>query len=113
MKAESRNHPLVFRIPEQKRLRLAILLSPFALLFLAIGILGGMNYLSDVRYSGPRWPIFVAVVAAVHFVTSSLVYLARWHRCHSHASVQGTSVLITLLLFFLTAIASVLVFGIH
>ena len=98
----------MFRVPEHERFRLAILLSPFALLVLAIGIFGSFNYLADIRYNGPRWPIFIAVVATVHFAALGLVYLARWHIYHSHVSVQGRAVLITFLLFFLTAIVSFL-----
>jgi hypothetical protein len=102
-----------FQVPKHERLKLAILLSPFAILFLAIGVICGIDYLHQVHYRGSGWPIFVAIVAAVHLASSGLTYLARWHRCHSHASVQGSAVFITFSFFVLAAIVFVLVVGIH
>jgi hypothetical protein len=100
-------------VPEHERFKLALLLAPFAVFFLVIGVICGIDCLHQHHYRGPGWVIFVAIVASVHLASLGLVYLARWHRCHSHASVQGTALLITFLSFILAAVALVLIGGIH
>ena len=105
--------PPILRVPEHGRFKLALLLAPFAVFFLVIGVVCGIDYLHQHHYCGPGWVIPVAIVAAVHLTSSALVYLERWHRCHSHASVQGTALLVTFLFFILVAVAFVLIVGIH
>src|SRR5688572_8746359 len=106
------NRPPMFRVPEHERLKLAILLSPFAIFFLVTGIICGINHLRSTHYRGPVLPIFVAMILAVHLASSGLTYLARWHRCHSHTSVQGSALRITLSFFVCVVILLVLIGGI-
>ena len=107
------NLPTIFHVPEPDRLKCAIVLSPFAVFFLAVGVICGIDYLHRIHFRGPGWFIPVAIVAAVHLASSLLVYLALWHRCRSHVSIQGSALLFTFLLCIFAAIAFVLVVGIH
>src|SRR4051812_236326 len=99
------NFSPLLRVPEHERLKLALVVSPFAIVFLVIGVICGIDYLHEIRFRGPRWVIPVAILTAVHLASSSLVYLALWHRYRSHTSVQGWALLITFLVVALLAVA--------
>ena len=95
VKAEAMNLPPILRVPESERLKCAIVLSPFAIFFLAVGFVCGMDYLRETHFRAPGWLIPVTTLAAIHFTASCLVYLAIWHRCRSHLTIQGYALLYT------------------
>ena len=103
----------LLRVPETERLKCAIILSPFALFFLAVGVICGIDYLHQIHFRGPGWLIPAATLAALHLVSSALAYLALWHRSRSHISIQGSALLITFLFSVFAAIVCVLIVGIH
>ena len=54
----------MLRVSEQDRRKLAWMLVPFTIIFLAVGVVSAMNYLHAARYRGPGWLIIVAGIAA-------------------------------------------------
>ena len=80
LKSDSMNFSEIFRVPETERLKLAVLLFPFAIFFLFVGVVGGIDYLERIHFHGPRWYFPSATLAAIYLTSLGLAYLAFWHR---------------------------------
>ena len=107
------NLPEILRVQESDRTTLTIILAPLAIFFLAVGVIRGVDLLHNLHYRGPIWPFLVAIIAAVHLTASGLAYLALWHRCHSHVSVQCLAIAATLVLLTIAGAAFLIIFQFH
>ena len=100
--------PQILRVAEQDRGKLAWMLVPFTIIFLAVGVISVMNYLHAARYRGPGWPIIVGGFAAAHLTPIGLAYLGWSHRIpqsERHWTVHGIALAFTSLWLLLALVA--------
>ena len=108
--------PQMLRVAEQDRGKLAWMLVPFTIIFLAIGVVSVMNYLHAARYRGPGWLIIVVGIVAAHLTSVGLAYLGWSHRVPRsgrHWAIHGIAVAFSAFWLLLGLIAYVVFVGIH